>query len=593
MKSFQAHTVAQTPHTTMHNLRTITAALLAGAMVLTTTGFAAKSGKLAAYASVKGAEKISIKLLELQANAKKTASVKAAMQPGDSRLLRTATGGKGETIVSLEIICYEVNDAVVAKISATGAKVTDSYPQYQRVMADVTSLDLLEKIAAIKEVAAVEPQYLPTKRSQGIADGRNDYAHFVQTAQQAGATGAGVTVGIMSDSFARSSDMRTTNGSTFPAPGLAGNLNGSPPQQSGDLPPDINILRDDIAGTDEGAAMGELIHDIAPDAKLAFHTAFQSEAGFAAGIARLADPDDGASHIIVDDVGFFKEPMYQDGFIAQAAAQAVKKGVAFFSAAGNSGDVGIISNYRDVNPVVDDPNDAGTPSGSDLHDWGNGNPFLPIFIPATSSGARIIMQWNQPFWSLNPVTKPNKKSGSQIDLDLYILDSADNSALENPVAESRNAQGMTGLPAGDPFEIIILAGGNQTVFLAVDHYIGNEDRIPQGAPLEFRIVVESLSGDPLEVEGFGIGGSLGEEDGGATIYGHGLAEGVVSVGAVPWWESPAYSPENFLFSIDNPFRTPTFGEIDPELFSSRGGDSARNGGMGEPKIQFTTKGKFK
>jgi hypothetical protein len=61
--------------------------------------------------------------------------------------------------------------------------------------------------------------------------------------------------------------------------------------------------------------MAEIVHDVAPGAKIAFHTANLGQAGFASGIGKLADA---GWNIIVDDVIYFAEPMFQDGIIAQA-----------------------------------------------------------------------------------------------------------------------------------------------------------------------------------------------------------------------------------------------------------------------------------
>jgi len=47
----------------------------------------------------------------------------------------------------------------------------------------------------------------------------------------------------------------------------------------------------------------------------------------------------------------------------------------------------------------------------------------------------------------------------------------------------------------------------------------------------------------------------------STLYGHGLADGAVAVGAVPWFDAPAFDPGDSGWSPD----------IDPEPFSAMGG----------------------
>jgi hypothetical protein len=66
--------------------------------------------------------------------------------------------------------------------------------------------------------------------------------------------------------------------------------------------------------SDEGRAMMQLIHDVAPGSPLAFYTAFESQEDFADGIRALADA---GSQVIVDDVIYFAEPMFEDGIIAR------------------------------------------------------------------------------------------------------------------------------------------------------------------------------------------------------------------------------------------------------------------------------------
>ncbi len=81
-----------------------------------------------------------------------------------------------------------------------------------------------------------------------------------------------------------------------------------------------------------------------PAPQLAFHSAANSEADFAAGITQLQKL---GANIIVDDVGYPDEPFFQDGVVAQAINAAAAQGVAYFSAAGNDGR----NSYETTTPV--------------------------------------------------------------------------------------------------------------------------------------------------------------------------------------------------------------------------------------------------
>lgn len=92
--------------------------------------------------------------------------------------------------------------------------------------------------------------------------------------------------------------------------------------------------------------MMQLIHDVAPGAGQTFHTAFGGQADFALGIEELAGCPPGseptrapalnAADVIVDDVIYFAEPMFQDGIVAQAVDVVTNAGVSCFSSAGNN-----------------------------------------------------------------------------------------------------------------------------------------------------------------------------------------------------------------------------------------------------------------
>jgi hypothetical protein len=79
--------------------------------------------------------------------------------------------------------------------------------------------------------------------------------------------------------------------------------------------------------------MLQLVHDVAPKAKLAFRTGFVSEGDFALGCASIADVAN--CDIIVDDITYITEPFFRDGFVAQSANYVHDHDKTYISAAGN------------------------------------------------------------------------------------------------------------------------------------------------------------------------------------------------------------------------------------------------------------------
>jgi hypothetical protein len=127
-------------------------------------------------------------------------------------------------------------------------------------------------------------------------------------------TGAGIKIGVLSDSF--------------------DNLGGAAADVAdGALPAGVTVLEDLASGgTDEGRAIMQIVHDIAPGASLYFHTAFSGEQDFANGILALAAA---GCKVICDDVSYFDEPFFQNGVVAQAIQTVEQEGVVYVTAAGN------------------------------------------------------------------------------------------------------------------------------------------------------------------------------------------------------------------------------------------------------------------
>src|SRR5262249_19520074 len=149
------------------------------------------------------------------------------------------------------------------------------------------------------------------------------------------------------------------------------------------------------SGTDEGTAMMEIVHDLAPGAKLYFATANNSQANFANNIIALRAA---GCDIIVDDVTYFAEGAFQDGTVAQAVNTVVANGAMYFSSAGNSGNLTNGTSgtwegdYLDAGPV-------GPPiSGVEPARYHNfrtaASPQLFNVLTATSS--IITLKWSDP-----------------------------------------------------------------------------------------------------------------------------------------------------------------------------------------------------
>jgi hypothetical protein len=155
----------------------------------------------------------------------------------------------------------------------------------------------------------------------GPAGATPDQVRQALNATNLSVTGAGFTVGVLSDSFDY----------------LGG---AAADEASGALPPasQVTVLKDlpnpnNPAGSDEGRAMMQIVHDVAPGANLDFYTAFVSQQDFAAGILALANA---GCRVICDDVLYFAEPFYQTGLVGKAIQTVEQEGVIFLTSSNNN-----------------------------------------------------------------------------------------------------------------------------------------------------------------------------------------------------------------------------------------------------------------
>lgn len=306
-----------------------------------------------------------------------------------------------------------------------------------------------------------------------------------------GVNGSGIRIGVISDSF---------NALAGAPSGIA----------SGDLPgignpsgfsTPVTIVRDDTAGTDEGRAMIELIHDIAPGAEILFHSAFNNRN--APGLppsTTIADAIDAlriaGADIIVDDVGILTAAKYQDGAAAQAVDRAFAAGIPYFSSAGNNDTNAYEATHTSSVPAT---------GFNDLHDFNQGGAFdqiLDLGILGPGETFRASLWWQDPYATL----------GGAPTTDLALLFVVNNAAQNvNAVVEADGNQ----LAGADPVEF----GG-----------ITN----PFSFPLTVGIAVDRVSGEPaklLSIEVFDREIIDNNDTDSPTIHGHNAARGAVAVAA--------------------------------------------------------------
>jgi cysteine-rich repeat protein len=353
---------------------------------------------------------------------------------------------------------------------------------YGRMVSGLLPVEALEQAAVLSSLAFARPSQGFTR--SGSATSQGDLALRSEQARAIlGVDGSGITVGILSDTF----DCAGTE--------LGADI------ASGDLPPDTTVLDDSrCPGGDEGRAMAQIVHDVAPGASILFRTGLNGQAGAAAGILELVDA---GADIIVDDIYYLTEPMFQDGVIAQAADAAVAAGVPLFSAAGNRGRL----SYEDAFH----PSGVSVLFDGEAHDFDPGpgiDVYQRVSIPA--EGELVLsLQWDSPSFSASgPPGSPN-------DLDICLMD-------DPPTGIINCGQDLN--IGGDPVEV--LSYFNDGAF-----------------GTEFNLVIEHFDGPAPGLVKYILfaGGLPAEYDaGGSTIFGHVNAVGAEAVGAAFYFETPEF-----------------------------------------------------
>jgi hypothetical protein len=540
---------------------------------------ATASGPASAAASPPGEGELSARLTELARPAVRS------MPPAEqAEQLSLAAEGPGSLLRDGNRVLVEVRfdrgaAAGVDELRAAGAKILNLSPRYQTVTVAARPSEL-SKLTAVPQVAAATEVLTPFTSSSTCPSGAvvsegEKQLHAGEEpgeAQQVfGVDGDGVTVGVLSDSFNQATEAADGSGEPIATRKLKDVANGDLPGLAntceGEQTP-VEILDDsESAGEDEGRAMAQIVHDLAPKADLAFATAFISETAFAENIEALARPpaEGGVgAKVVVDDVSYPGEPFFQEGPIAVAVRHASETGATYFSSAGNNSTLDPSGNeigsweakeYRSAGgcpPAIQAFPALHPDACMDFNPGAQTDRTLGVKV-APGGTLTVDMQWNEPW------------EGVETDLDAFLLDA--NGGLIASSAERNVSKDQV------PLEFLQwenASASSRTVQLVVNRFSGAASPRLKAAFLENGSeAVEAI--EYPQSSGPVLGGPATDVVG-PTVFGHNGAAAAITVGAVPFNNSnlaEEYSSRgpvtHYFGPVEGGTAAPELGEPD-ELF---------------------------
>ncbi|MGA3889542.1 S8 family peptidase [Ralstonia nicotianae] len=342
-----------------------------------------------------------------------------AMAAPNSILESSAVVARSGNCVDVDVMTQGDAQQAVAQLERLGFQTA---AVYRNVISGCLPVAKIDEAAAIQQIQRISKVSRSTR--SGVVQGQGDYAQLSRSLRQAvkglgiELTGKGITVGLISDSFNCNSQLNQD------ARYVAQNGRQDTMEDDiarGELPGNGRIrivkeLRDCTDGTDEGRAMAEIIHDVAPGADIVFYSGSAGMADLAQGIETLALPKNksnaqgvagGGAQVIVDDLQYSYEPAFQSGIVGAAIDNVVKNhGIAYFTAGGNDGvgasPVSYINNNARFADQPIDPNGTGTPGRPLNFDPSGASQVFSLPVRATRQIVgfyRFSLQlyWDQPF----------------------------------------------------------------------------------------------------------------------------------------------------------------------------------------------------
>ena len=386
-------------------------------------------------------EQIDSHLQDIAAGRLGSGSAAGAAAAAERQGLSLSAGGE----VAVDVYVEGDLARVAADLRALGMRVTGiSERAPQRMVEGYLAPAAIPAAAALPSTRALLAPF--PRLSTGAALSEGDAAVHGPQARAGGATGAGVLVGVISDSIDQ----------------VGGGISDS--QATGDLPANTQIVGSDLpGGTDEGRAMAEIVYDHAPGiAGIAFTSAAGGPATKANSIDALVRA---GVRVIADDTSYITEPFFQDDVIAQAVDRAKAAGVAYVISAGNDGSQSW----------------EGTYTGGSSQDFNPGAGVDTLQTVVTLPAGRsttIVLQWAEPWGG----------AVSDFALDVYRLSGAGAPALAGTVNTNNLA---TRIPM-EATSVSAPSGASRTYGIAIRRLAGT------GSP--FMKYVAYTNGLPTSIE---------------------------------------------------------------------------------------------
>ncbi|MBB4845876.1 hypothetical protein HNP55_004430 [Paucibacter oligotrophus] len=485
---------------------------------LLATSVALALSTLALSAAAQTSPKLGLGLRELAAqqqglsaaNSRTTALAgKQALRAGDALLF----DAQERVRVKVTLDGQQPLPAVLAATEGLGSRVLASSDKYRKgvltAYVPVGALNSLAETAGVRSVVLA----LGLETNVGATTSQGAPAMRTDQVNAQGITGAGITVGVMSDSY------NTSTNAVKAANDVA----------SGDLPgagnplgntAEVVVVKDQAGGSDEGRAMAQIVHDLAPGAKLCFATAYNTEVDFANNIRALADKSGACkADVIVDDIIYLAEPFFSDGIVAQAADEVAAAGVPYFSSAGNrSASQGYLSDFRSVSKAAATTAgqsvnlaliaDADSSGGFHNFNSGAGAPDVSQTIQFGANG-RVVFQWNDPFDAGRVTT----------DYDIYLFNAAGTAIVYSSKDDN--------LATDQPLEYISAPAATYQLVVVRK---GAAPATPVASKLRYVLFGSVVNAEYVDYNT-------------PVTYGHNSAAGAIGTAAIPWFQT--YQPESF------------------------------------------------